>query len=73
MLYLGRNEMKPTDIAPPSSENWLKGAVSLRAYTAQRDHFLQLHERSALRRQQKAPTAQPKGDKSPKPASLPSA
>lgn len=59
MLYLGRNEMKPTDAAPPLSENWLKGAVSLRAYTAQRDHFLQLHERSALSRQQEAPTAQP--------------
>jgi len=56
MLYLGRNEMKPTDaskqpaLAPDA--NWLKGSVPLRAYMAQRDQFLELHKRNPAGRQE---------------------
>jgi hypothetical protein len=42
--------MKPKDerrqVPPDQVSNWLKGTAMLRAYMAQRDHFLELHDRA---------------------------
>lgn len=54
MLYLGKRGPGPGTATPhpPWGEgsNWLKGVSPLRAYTAQRDHFLELHRRAGCAR-----------------------